>query len=273
MEASPRENPLSGVAPWDWVADDYVEINLPLLGMFSDALMAKVVLRPHMRVVDVATGPGTLACRLAPFVRQVDAVDFSPAMLAKCRRRARDLRNVVAIAGDGQSLPYRTGSFDLGFSMFGLMFFPDRVLGFRELLRVLRPGGQAFVAAWGPLEKSPLMRARADAMHAADPTAPSPAQPVLALENVEVFAREMREAGFLDVLIEPIYREREFKNLDDLIQGLTRGNAPCEVFRRSLGEAAWHTRLTKIREHLSTMGPFPLRLGVTANVGSGRKAK
>lgn len=273
MGDSPSGNPLSVAAPWDWVADDYVEINLPLLGMFSDALMAKVVLRPHMRVVDVATGPGTLACKLAPFVRQVDAVDFSPAMLAKCRRRARDLRNVVAIAGDGQALPYRAGSFDLGFSMFGLMFFPDRVQGFRELLRVLRPGGQAYVAAWGPLETSPLMRARAAAVRAADPTAPSPAQHVLSLEDVAVFAQEMREAGFTDVVIEPIYREREFKTLDELIQGLTRGNAPFEVFRHDLGEAAWHARLTKIREYLSTMGPFPLRLGVTANVGSGRKAK
>ena len=273
MGDSLLENPLSVASPWDWVADDYVEINLPLLGMFSEALMAKVVLRPHMRVVDVATGPGTLACRLAPFVRQVDAVDFSPAMLAKCRGRARGLRNVIAIAGDGQALPYRDGIFDLGFSMFGLMFFPDRIQGFRELHRVLRPGAQAFVAAWGPLEKSPLMLARAAAVRAADPEAPSPAKHVLALEDVDVFAMEMRAAGFIDVQIEPLYREREFKNLDGLIQGLTRGNAPFEVFRHEMGEAAWNGRLAKIRDHLSTMGPFPLRLGVTANVGSGRKAK
>jgi SAM-dependent methyltransferase len=50
--------------------------------------------------------------------------------------------------GDGQALPFAQATFDGAFSMFGLMFFTDRILGLRELARVLVPGGVAVVGSW-----------------------------------------------------------------------------------------------------------------------------
>ena len=93
------------------------------------------------RVIDVATGPGTVALALAPRVREVCALDFSSGMIEQLERESarRGLTNVRAVVGDGQSLPYADGAFSAGFSMFGLMFFPDRARGYRELARVLAP--------------------------------------------------------------------------------------------------------------------------------------
>ena len=56
----------------------------------------------------MATGPGTLALEIASRVQRVDAVDFSPAMLAQLERRRRELRieNVHARQADGQALPF-----------------------------------------------------------------------------------------------------------------------------------------------------------------------
>jgi len=274
MALNPDSNPLSAPDPWNWVADDYVQVNVPLLGMFSDVVFARAGLAPHMRVVDVAAGPGTMACRAAPHVKQVDAIDFSPEMVGHCQARARalGLSNLVIQQGDGQALPYPDGVFDVGFSMFGLMFFPDRVQGFRELHRVLLPGGRAFVTAWAPVDKSTYMMARMRAMRAADPSAPSPANNVLTLEDPERFAREMSAGGFVEVAVEPVLCEREFKTADELFCTLTRGNAPFELLRRTLGEAAWQARLQGIKTYLAqSMGPFPLRLGLTALVGTGTK--
>ncbi len=197
-------------------------------------------------------------------------------MVARCRSRANalGLRNVVVTQGDGQALPYADASFDLGFSMFGLMFFPDRPRGFCELLRVLRPGGRAFVTSWAPVEKSPLMLARFAAFKAADPSAPSPQKNVMTLQDPVRFAREMQAAGFVDVVVEPVYREREFRALDELCDGLTRGNAPFELVRRDVGESEWNRRMAIMRDFLAShYGPFPLRLGSTAYLGQGRKPR
>jgi ubiquinone/menaquinone biosynthesis C-methylase UbiE len=247
---------------------------MPWLGLFGEVAIERAAIGPTMRVVDVATGPGTVACRVAMRAASVDAIDFSSEMVARCRSHveALGLRNVRVAQGDGQALPYADASFDLGFSMFGLMFFPDRPRGFRELCRVLRPGGRAFVTSWASVEKSPLMLARIAAWKAADPSAPSPQKNVMTLENPEVFAREMEAAGFVDVVVEPVYRDREFRDLDELCDGVTRGNAPFEIARRDLGEQEWSRRMGIMREYLGkNYGPFPLRLGSTAYLGQGRK--
>jgi len=267
-------NPLSSPQPWNWVADGYLETAMPLLGLFAEVAIERASIGPTTRVVDVAAGPGTLVCRVAARVASVEAIDFSSEMVAHCRARAEalGLRNVTVIQGDGQELPYADASFDLGFSMFGLMFFPDRPRGFRELCRVLRPGGRAFVTSWAPVEKSPLMLARIAAFKAADPIAPSPQKNVMTLEDPALFVREMQSAGFADVVIESVYRDREFRDLDELCLGLTRGNAPFEIVRREIGEQEWSRRMGVMRDHLGAhLGPFPLRLGSTAYLGQGRR--
>ena len=80
---------------------------------------------------------------MAPAVRHVTSVDFSAAMLDQLRRNiaAANAANVEIVEADGQALPFPDDSFDVGVSMFGLMFFPDRGKGFAELFRVLAPGG------------------------------------------------------------------------------------------------------------------------------------
>jgi len=274
MITVPRVNPLSSAQPWNWVADSYVDTAMPLLGLFGEVAIDRAAIWPTTRVVDVATGPGTVACRVAARTASVDAIDFSSEMVERCRARATalGLGNVTVVQGDGQALPYADASFDLGFSMFGLMFFPDRPRGFRELLRVLCPGGRAFVTSWASVEKSPLMLARIAAWKAADPEAPSPQKNVMTLENPVLFASEMEAAGFVDVTVEPVYRDREFRNLDELCEGATRGNAPFEIIRREIGEQEWQRRLGIMRDYLGThYGPFPLRLGSTAYLGQGRK--
>jgi ubiquinone/menaquinone biosynthesis C-methylase UbiE len=249
---------------------------MPLLGLFADVAIERAAITPTMRVLDVAAGPGTLACRVATRATSVDAIDFSAEMVTRCQARAAalGLRNVKTTRGDGQALPYGDASFDLGFSMFGLMFFPDRPQGFRELFRVLRPGARAFVTSWASVDESPFMLARIAAWKAADPCAPSPQKNVMTLENPTLFAEEMDLAGFADVAVERVYRDREFSDLDQLCDNLTRGNAPFEIVRRDIGMAEWSRRMRVVRDYLgSHYGPFPLRLGSTAYLGQGCKTE
>jgi SAM-dependent methyltransferase len=52
--------------------------------------------------------------------------------------------------GDALDLPFEPAAFDAVVSVFGIIFAPDAEKALGELLRVLRPGGRALIAAWIP---------------------------------------------------------------------------------------------------------------------------
>jgi ubiquinone/menaquinone biosynthesis C-methylase UbiE len=157
-------NPLATPDAWNLVAAGYAAEIEHVMRPISRAVIALADARApgivdRARLLDVACGPGTLALELSPRATQVQALDFSPAMLEQLRAemRRRAVTNIVPVHGDGMALPYGDERFAAAFSVFGLMFFPDRSQGFAELHRVLRPGGVAIVTSWAPIDLSPLM--------------------------------------------------------------------------------------------------------------------
>jgi ubiquinone/menaquinone biosynthesis C-methylase UbiE len=278
----PVQNPLSFAEPWDLVAGGYAtDVDLIMRPVSLEALRRVEQKQPSAvsttaRVVDVAAGPGTLTFELASRVTEVDALDFSENMLAQLREglSKQGIANVRAVQGDGMALPYASETFDAGFSMFGLMFFPDRAQGFRELLRVLKPGGIATVSSWGPLDISPAMDLMFSALRAADPSMPPPKRNLLSLENAELFEKELKEAGFVDVTVEPYeHFVTNVGSADDYWEVMTRSGAPCVMMRKRVGEEEWARRAEIARAYLRKAFPEAReRLFTTAYLGFGRKA-
>ena len=99
---------------------------------------------------------------------------------------------------DGQALDLKDGSFDAAFSIFGLTFFPDRFAGFRELCRVIKPGGRAAVVSWGAIERIRFMSVIRSALKEVVPDLPSPKKPspVASLAERHIFQSEMQAGGF-----------------------------------------------------------------------------
>ena len=202
---SPKPSPLASPEPWNLVVEGYEEIARKFLEVYSRSGLAMLRYGPQTKVIDVACGPGTTSLLLAPEVRHVTCLDFSAGMLAQLRRNMATIgaTNVEIVEGDGQALPFEDNSFDVGVSMFGLMFFPDRTRGFAELHRVLVPGGQVLVSSWAPSDQSPMVRVVFAALQPDD----APQQPMSRLSGLEdraLFEKEMREAGFVDIRIEPM---------------------------------------------------------------------
>lgn len=103
------------------------------------------VLRDHKpaRVLEIAPGPARLTAEL-DFGGSVVAMDYSPAMLRTARARLRERgRGWSVLRGDAFTLPFAPGSFDMVFTLkFVRHFQPeDRQRLYREIRRVLRPGG------------------------------------------------------------------------------------------------------------------------------------
>jgi SAM-dependent methyltransferase len=91
------------------------------------------------RVLDVGCGGGQTAALIAEAVRDVVGIDLN--RLGYLRGRRHQPRNVRFIQGSALTLPLASASFDVIGSYATLEHLPDVDLAFREMLRVLRPGG------------------------------------------------------------------------------------------------------------------------------------
>jgi SAM-dependent methyltransferase len=98
-------------------------------------------------VLDVACGPGLVACAFARAVRRVVGIDVTPAMLDRARAVAaeRGVENVEWRLGDVLPLPYPDGSFSLVVSRFAFHHFAEPLAVLREMRRVCAPGGRVVV--------------------------------------------------------------------------------------------------------------------------------
>ncbi len=110
-----------------------------------------VKLQPEV-VLDVGAGTGIATVELARCYRKalVIALDFALPMLQRVRRRGSWLRRPHCVCGDQDALPLADGSVDLIYSNVSLQWSNDLEQTFRELLRVLRPGGLLMFTTFGP---------------------------------------------------------------------------------------------------------------------------
>lgn len=97
------------------------------------------------RMLEVPVGTGVLTMPVYQTLPRADVtcLDYSEAMMARAARRAAamELENVRFQQGDVGALPFPDGSFDLVLSLNGFHAFPDKEAAYREVFRVLRPGG------------------------------------------------------------------------------------------------------------------------------------
>ncbi len=260
-------NPLTTPAPWTLIAEGYQQVTQPFLEPFSTAGLARLRLDHRHSAIDVACGPGTTSLLLASLVSRVVCVDFSEGMLAQLQRNrvAAGIRNVEPHLADGQQLPFPDECFDVGVSMFGIIFFTDHRRGFRELHRVLRPGGQMLVSSWAPLRQSPMMQLMHGALQAADPSLAAPDEDHTSLENPDALRQDLESAGFRNVVIEAVERGIHVSDIVDFWRKLSRGAAPLALLRQQLSEAEWRDREEAVIEHLVRKMPqLPTTLTSTA---------
>ncbi|MFQ5947281.1 MAG: DVU_1556 family methyltransferase [Acidimicrobiia bacterium] len=117
---------------------------LDLTGRIVDRLG----LAPGAQVLDVGCGPGSTLGLLADRGLRPQGIDFSPVLAQEAARRA------PAAVGDGERLPYRSGSFDAALMECVLSAIPDKQAALGEVGRVLRPNGYlalSDVTLTGPL--------------------------------------------------------------------------------------------------------------------------
>lgn len=268
-------NMLSAIEPWDLVACGYAETTMQMLAHYSEEAIAASNLQPGAAVLDVACGPGTLALRIAPEAGVVHGIDFSAAMLDIFRKNIERTghKNIVIRHGDAQVLPYADAMFDTAFSIFGLMFFPDRRKGFAEIHRTLKAGGSLAVTSWAPVAQSPAMQIMFGAIRAIQPDLPEPQRVIDSLENPDTFKQEMQGAGFKKVTIRCVTKAAfPVTSIPAFWADMVKGSAPIQMLKKNLGENLWREKEMLALDYLEKKLPsLPTTLAADAWLGTGIK--
>ncbi|MEO5656899.1 MAG: methyltransferase domain-containing protein [Nitrospiria bacterium] len=211
-------NPAPAPAPdWNAIAETF-DRWLPYIQPVGDRLIATAGIRTGHTVLDVACGTGepalSIARRFGPSVT-VTGVDSAEAMIARAAAKAaaESLTSLSYRVMPAERLDLPAEHFDRVMSRFGVMLFDDRTAGAREMWRVLRPGGRAAIAVWGPLPQMhsiyPLWRLLPDYL----PAAELPPEPrMTSLSEPAILQRLLVDAGWTDVLVEPFTVTYRFDN-------------------------------------------------------------
>ena len=96
-------------------------------------------------VLDLGCGTGFHLPRFASAAARVYGVEPHPSLLRLAARRIRSLSNVTLLNGTAQAVPLPDASVDVAHARWAYFFGPGCEPGLRELARVVRRGGTAFV--------------------------------------------------------------------------------------------------------------------------------
>jgi len=219
------ENPQVGVwngesgRAWAEHADHFDRMLAP----FGDSVLERLGLRPGDRVLDVGCGVGATTVAIAGLVAPAMAVgvDISVPMLDAARVRAvtTGCSNVEFRHHDVQDAPIGTASFDVAFSRFGVMFFPEPDRAFAHIRESLVSGGRfGFVCFKGPFDNPMILQpvtaaaAHVELLPPPGPTEPSP----FSLADPDRVRALLEGAGFTDVAIEAGPASGDLGSSDDL---------------------------------------------------------
>jgi len=152
---------ISGASDSAPIWEKHREIIREMFGPVSEALIEDAGVVSGSAVLDVATGHGEPALRIAEVVGPAgEVVGADPAVglieVARLAASQRSLNNVRFEIAGVDNLPFPGDHFDAVISRFGVMFFPSPVNGIREMLRVLKPARTMSFAVWHYLDNNPF---------------------------------------------------------------------------------------------------------------------
>lgn len=203
----------------DLLAASYHEFFSPVTELGIGPLFDAVGLVTGMRLLDVATGPGSVAAAAKRLGALPSGVDLSPRMLELARSLHPDIAFYEA---DVEHLPFPDQVFDAVVCNFGIGHFPCPEPAVAECLRVLIPGQQLAFAWWDAPDRQRIQALFREAMDelgiASSPDVPQAHSVFRFCDSTELL-RLLREAGLLNVAVEEHQRSYFVPNVDVLWRG------------------------------------------------------
>jgi ubiquinone/menaquinone biosynthesis C-methylase UbiE len=187
-----------------------------------DRLLVPLIFEPYARdlaarlatveprdVLETAAGTGVLTRAIAsrlPAQARIVATDLNQPMLDHAAARQRDDDRIAWRQADALALPFEDQKFDAVACQFGVMFFPDRVRGYGEARRVLKPGGRFFFNVWDQISENEFADVVTQALATLFPHDPPRfmARIPHGYHDAEKVRGELAAAGFGSIAVESV---------------------------------------------------------------------
>jgi SAM-dependent methyltransferase len=141
-------------------------------GPIAADLAHRVPVDPGGDVLELACGTGLMTRPLRNRLdarRKLVATDLNKPMLDYARSKMTDLAGIEWREADAAKLPFADGTFGAVACSLGVMFIPDRAALFREVRRVIKPGGVFVFNVWDRIEHNPCVRIYSDVIESLYP--------------------------------------------------------------------------------------------------------
>ncbi len=199
-----------------------------------DRLLVPLIFEPYARdlagrlaqatpqnVLETAAGTGVLTRAMASILAadaSIVATDLNQPMLDRAAALLSGDSRIEWRQADALALPFADEGFDAVACQFGAMFFPDKVQGYNEARRVLRPGGHFFFNVWGPISDNEFADTVTEALAVLFPQDPPRfmARIPHGYNDVQRIKQELDAAGLTVVSV-------------DTVQHLSKASSPREA--------------------------------------------
>jgi ubiquinone/menaquinone biosynthesis C-methylase UbiE len=186
---------------------DYDTMMVPLIFEAYAADMAELVAAfSPASILETAAGSGVVARALAPRLgagARYVVTDLNQPMLNYAATRQGPESRIEWEQADALDLPFEDASFDVVCCQFGVMFFPDRVAGYAEARRVMKPGGRFVFSVWDRIEENAYADDVTSAVASLFPDDPPRflARTPHGYHDIALIREELGQAGFTDIQV------------------------------------------------------------------------
>ena len=192
------------------IPEIYDRLMVPLIfEPYAVDLARRVAATEARDVLETAAGTGVVTRALAaklPADAHITATDLNQAMLDRAMSRQSGDKRITWKQADALTLPFDDRGFDVVACQFGAMFFPDKVQGYKEARRVLKPGGRLLFSVWDKISENDFADTVTDALANIFPHDPPRfmARTPHGYWQSDMIRAELGAAGFSDVMIDAV---------------------------------------------------------------------
>lgn len=194
---------------------------------YAKEMIKRIVAMQPTDVLEIACGTGRVTKYLSQQLPNASilATDLNPAMLEFAQKKFSGLSNVRWELADAVSLPFDDALFDCVAVQFGVMFYPDKLQGYKESFRVLKNGGKFIFATWKSFADNPIANLANETARSFFPDDPPGFFLVpFSYYDKDQIRKELSDAGFRNIQIEDVDLKGPNISAENTARGMLEGS-------------------------------------------------